>query len=50
MDDMVNLISNVGFPIAITMFLLLKMDKKIDTLSSSIVNLSNSVEKLINKI
>lgn len=50
MEDMVSLVSNVGFPIAITIFLLIRMEKKVDGLSTSISKLSNSVEKLIEKI
>ncbi|WP_090042778.1 YvrJ family protein [Clostridium frigidicarnis] len=50
MDDMVSLVSNVGFPIAITIFLLIRMEKKVDGLSTSISKLSTSVEKLIEKI
>lgn len=31
-NDLVELISNVGFPIAVTCFLLLRLEKKIDRL------------------
>lgn len=50
MEEMVKLVNNVGFPIAITVFLLLRMEKKVDDLSTSISKLSTSVEKLIEKI
>lgn len=50
MEDMVNMISNVGFPIAITIFLLMRMEKKVDGLSTSITALSTSIEKLIEKV
>lgn len=43
MDVIVNLISNLGFPIAISLYLLIRMEKKLDKLTESIDNLSNVI-------
>ncbi|MCM3638707.1 YvrJ family protein [Sporosarcina luteola] len=44
-EALVNLISNFGFPIVITVYLLHRFEKKIDTLVENINKLSNAIEK-----
>lgn len=42
-SGLINLIGNVGFPIAISVYLLVRIEGKMDTLTSSINNLSNVI-------
>lgn len=44
MEDIMNLISNLGFPIAVTAYLLVRFEKKLDTLNESILKLSSNIE------
>lgn len=46
MDEMVNFIANVGFPIAISIFLLARVESKLDSLSESIIELSIAIKDL----
>lgn len=39
-------IANLGFPIAITLYLLIRMESKIETLSNSINHLTLTIEKM----
>ncbi|WP_127837451.1 YvrJ family protein [Clostridium prolinivorans] len=48
MDAIVSLIGNVGFPIAVSIYLLVRIEGKLENLTSSINNLS-SVINTINK-
>lgn len=48
MDALVTLIGNVGFPIAVSIYLLVRIEGKLESLTSSINNLSsviNAMEK-----
>lgn len=45
----VNLVSNVGFPIIIAIYLLHRFEKKLDILVDNIQTLSMVIEKNINK-
>jgi len=48
MDNLVTLIGNVGFPIAVSIYLLVRIEGKLEGLTSSINNLSaviNHIEK-----
>ncbi|MHC1686093.1 MAG: YvrJ family protein [Clostridiaceae bacterium] len=48
MDNLVTLIGNVGFPIAVSVYLLVRIEGKLEVLSNSINNLSaviNHIEK-----
>ncbi|ATW24516.1 YvrJ family protein [Candidatus Formimonas warabiya] len=46
MDELIKTISNVGFPIAISAYLLIRIENKLETLSSSIAQLARAVEFL----
>ena len=48
MDSIVNLIGNVGFPIAVSIYLLVRVEAKLEALTTSINSLS-SVINTINK-
>ncbi len=50
MEEIISLISNVGFPIAITIYLLLTRDKTIDANTMAINKLIDVVEDLKEKI
>lgn len=43
MGDLVSLITNVGFPIAVASYLLIRFENKIDMLAQSISNLGNII-------
>lgn len=44
-SNLMNLISNVGFPIVIAVYLLHRFEKKLDTLVDNISILSQAIEK-----
>ncbi|MEG2362597.1 MAG: YvrJ family protein [Terrisporobacter sp.] len=46
MDSISALISNLGFPIAISMYLLVRIEGKLQGLTDSINELSNNIIKL----
>ncbi|AAK76911.1 hypothetical protein BJV85_003830 [Clostridium acetobutylicum] len=41
--DIVSLIGNVGFPIAVSIYLLVRIEGKMEALTSSINNLTNTI-------
>ncbi|MGL4570130.1 YvrJ family protein [Clostridium sp.] len=45
MESFVQVIGNVGFPIAISLYLLMRIEGKLEVLSNSINNLSNVMSK-----
>ncbi|WP_138207750.1 YvrJ family protein [Haloimpatiens lingqiaonensis] len=45
MDSIVNLIGNLGFPIAISLYLLIRIEGKLENLTQSINTLSNVINK-----
>lgn len=47
MDEFISVISNVGFPIFIAMFLLIRVENKIDTLVSTFIDLTDSIDRLV---
>lgn len=44
--DFINLIANVGFPVFIAMYLLIRIEGKLDILTTSINDLSKTISKL----
>lgn len=44
MEDLLSNISNIGFPIAISCYLLVRLEKKMEELREVIVDLSNAIE------
>lgn len=44
--DLLNLIGNVGFPIAVSVYLLVRIEGKLETLTESINNLSNVINNV----
>lgn len=49
MDDLLSQIGNFGFPIILSMYLLVRIEGKIETLSATITQLSNVLEKQVDK-
>lgn len=49
MDNLYTSIANLGFPIVITLYLLIRIEGKLETLTSSINSLSLNIEKLDKK-
>ena len=43
MNELVDFIGNVGFPIAITLYLLIRIEGKLELLTESINNLSKTI-------
>ena len=46
MDNFVQIVGNVGFPIAISLYLLMRIEGKLEVLSNSINILSNVMSKI----
>lgn len=42
-NDLIGLIGNVGFPVAVSAYLLIRLEKQIDSLSSSINKLNTII-------
>lgn len=49
MDALVTLIGNVGFPIAVSIYLLVRIESKLENLTVSINALSTALNNLTNK-
>lgn len=43
MEEVVNLVANLGFPIAISLYLLIRIEGKLESLTNSINNLSQTI-------
>lgn len=46
MQEIVDLISNMGFPIAISLYLLIRIEGKLESLTISINNLSQTINSI----
>lgn len=46
MDALISLIGNVGFPIAVSIYLLVRIEGKLEGLTSSINNLSSTINTM----
>ncbi|WP_294358546.1 YvrJ family protein [uncultured Clostridium sp.] len=46
-SNIINIVSSVGFPIVITIYLLTKFETKIDKLSDSITELNTSIKQTL---
>ena len=44
MDEILKNVANLGFPIVVAVYLLMRMEGKIEQLTSSITSLSNAIE------
>lgn len=50
MEEFIKVISNVGFPIAVAVYLLIRSEKRMEVLTESITNLTTAVDKLNKEI
>lgn len=50
MEEFMTVVSNVGFPIAVAVYLLIRSEKKMEVLTESITNLTLAVDKLNKEI
>ncbi|EJO5348648.1 YvrJ family protein [Clostridium botulinum] len=48
-DKLISLISDVGFPIAVSLYLLLRMEKKLDELTKALTALDKTITSAIKK-
>lgn len=46
MEEIFNAISNFGFPIVITVYLLVRFERKLDLMTEVLNDLKNEIEKL----
>ena len=44
--DLMNVLSEIGFPALVTMYLLVRIEGKLQDLSNSIISLSNNISKM----
>lgn len=47
--DLMQLVANLGFPAIVTMYLLIRIEGKLENLSASINSLSSNINELNNK-
>lgn len=47
-NDFVNIVANIGFPVAVTSYVLIRLEKQMSTLATSFNALNNSIQALIN--
>ncbi|HEY4543135.1 MAG TPA: YvrJ family protein [Tissierellaceae bacterium] len=47
MDELITMIANIGFPIVVSIYLLVRIEEKLDQLSNSILELSNVINKMV---
>lgn len=46
MDEIINIISNIGFPMAISLYLLIRIEGKLENLTLSINELSQTIKSM----
>ncbi|PAB57525.1 YvrJ family protein [Anaeromicrobium sediminis] len=46
MEEIYTHIANLGFPIVVSMYLLMRIEGKLESLTKSIIDLSNNISKL----
>lgn len=49
MDELLKGVANYGFPIIVSVYLLVRMESKMDTLQAAIVELTHAVERISQK-
>ena len=47
MDELITLIANLGFPIAVSIYLLVRIEGKMDELTGSVKELSRVIAKML---
>lgn len=49
MEEILNMINTVGFPIVTSIYLLVRLEKRIEKLDDTIINLSVAISKICEK-
>jgi len=49
-SELANLIGNIGFPVAITLFVLIRLESKITKLTECVKLLAGKTERIIDKL
>ena len=49
-NELIGLVGNVGFPVAVSAYLLIRLDKQLDSLSNSINKLNNIISAKIGMV
>ena len=49
-NELIGIIGNVGFPVAVSAYLLIRLEKQLDSLSSSINKLNNIISAKIGMV
>jgi hypothetical protein len=44
MEEVIKQVANVGFPVVVAIYLLVRMEAKLDQLTTSIISLTNVIE------
>jgi len=47
LDDLAPVIANLGFPIVVALYLLMRVEKKLDELGSSMAEIVKAISKLL---
>jgi len=47
LEDLTVLIANLGFPIVVALYLLMRVEKKIETLSVKVVEICRNISRII---
>ena len=47
MEEYISAIANLGFPIAVSIFLLVRLERKMDELTGSVKELSRAISKIV---
>lgn len=47
MEELTPIIANLGFPIVVSLYLLIRVEKKLDELSACIKELSKNISKML---
>ena len=50
MEELISIVSNVGFPIFIAMFLLIRVENKIDQLIGAFMDLTESISRMMDSV
>lgn len=49
MDEVIQLIANLGFPIAVSAYLLMRIETKLDNLTLHVLNLTHVIQENLEK-
>ena len=47
LEDLTALVANLGFPIVVALYLLMRVEKKLETLSAKVVEVCRNINRII---